>query len=454
MVPGLLRPPMKTSPSTAGTSPARFYCVALTVAALAVSLAAPILGAPASAAGTLALMLAVAALAGASYGIFSPISIIVSCSALYALAPGLGILLDAPSQLIEHDVYFGRALPLCLLYILTLLAMYEFHRRRRPPSLATTTRLPGNKRMLFVALASLFGSVLYLFSIYRDVGLAVGNFSRGEQQIALTTSSSVLVMFAAAGSLYGLGMWNLASQAGKRYPLPIKAILLMGLAVFAYASVFILGDRRIFLSTIAGVLAISSLGKRTTTILLVSAIPAYVAFALYGGFRGSPVSEWPQIYDLMDPRVLLDPSQGEFGGWARIAQELLTRPYSDIADLTILKVPLSVIPSSLYPDRPLAPSLWYVQTFDPVTAMRGGAWAFSLVLESFMDFWVFGPIVLGFFVSMIIAKFERSMMSRLLMVSVLAFSFRFDMVSMTQQAGWTLLFVGMFHVIARGIRLR
>ena len=45
-------------------------------------------------------------------------------------------------------------------------------------------------------------------------------------------------------------------------------------------------------------------------------------------------------------------------------------------------------------------------------------------------------------------------MQRLLMVSVLAFSFRFDMVSLIQQAGWTLVFVGMFHVISRGIRLR
>ena len=71
-----------------------------------------------------------------------------------------------------------------------------------------------------------------------------------------------------------------------------------------------------------------------------------------------------------------------------------------------------------------------------------------------MNFWVFGPLVLGFFISMIIAKFERSMMRRLLMVFVLAFSFRFDMVSMTQQTGWTLMFVGMFHVISRGIRLR
>lgn len=445
---------MKTSPSTAGTSPARFYGVVLTVAALAVSLAAPILGAHASATGTLALMLAVVALTGTSYGIFSPISIIVSCSALYSLAPGLGILLDAPTQLIDRNVYFGRALPLCLLYILTLLAMYEFHRRRNPPSLATTTRLPGNKRMLFVALASLFGSILYLFSIYRDVGLAVGNFDRGEQQIALTTSSSVLVMLAAAGSLYGFGVWNLARQGGRQYALPVKVILFGGLAIFAYTSVFILGDRRVFLSTVFGVLAISRLSRRTTTIMLVSVIPAYVLFALYGGFRGSPLYEWAGIWKFMDVKVLLDPSQGEFGSWARVARDVLSRPYSDIADFTFLKAPFSVIPSFLYPDRPLAPSLWYVRTFDPLTASRGGAWAFSLVIESFMNFWVFGPIVLGFFISMIIAKFERSMMRRLLMVFVLAFSFRFDMVSMTQQTGWTLMFVGMFHVISRGIRLR
>lgn len=445
---------MKPMLSTAGIFHARFFSVALTVVALAVSLAAPIIGVASAAAGTLALMLAALVLVGTSYGVFSPVCIIASCSVLYALAPAMGILLDAPSPLIAADVYFARALPLCLLYILTLLAVYGFQHRKGVLQLAMTARLPGNKRMLFVALASLFGSLLYLYSIYRDVGLSVGNFNRGEQQIALTTKSSVLLMLAAAGSLYGFGVWNLARQGGRQYALPVKVILFGGLAIFAYTSVFILGDRRVFLSTVFGVLAISRLSRRTTTIMLVSVIPAYVLFALYGGFRGSPLYEWAGIWKFMDVKVLLDPSQGEFGSWARVARDVLSRPYSDIADFTFLKAPFSVIPSFLYPDRPLAPSLWYVRTFDPLTASRGGAWAFSLVIESFMNFWVFGPIVLGFFISMIIAKFERSMMRRLLMVFVLAFSFRFDMVSMTQQTGWTLMFVGMFHVISRGIRLR
>ena len=85
---------------------------------------------------------------------------------------------------------------------------------------------------------------------------------------------------------------------------------------------------------------------------------------------------------------------------------------------------------------------------------RGGAWAFSLVVESFMNFWLLGPVLLGFVVGLLVARLERSTMPRLLVVFVLTFSFRSDLVSIIQQTGWTLVFVSLFYVISRGIRVR
>ena len=437
-----------------GVSKLQNFGAALVVLAIAASLAAPLLGNQSAVSLTLLLVVAAILLIGRSYGAFSPIVMVVSVSALYALAPGIGILTHAERPLIDPGLYFSLALPLCLLYFLAMLLTYEFQRKRGRWTLAVATRLPKGKRLMFVAFAGVVGSLIYLYSINSDVGLTVAKFDRGEQQLVLTTRSAVLVMLAAAGSLYGLGIWSLGWQAGKRYHWLTKLLLLAGVGIFAFTSVLVLGDRRIFLSTMAGVIAISNPGRRLVRTLLLAVPVGYFSLALYAGFRGAPLHEWAERYEQMDFAVLLDPSQGEFGGWARIAQAVLSRPFAEIADLTFAKAPLSVIPSFLAPDRPLAPSVWFVRTFDPETAARGGAWAFSLVVESFMNFWLLGPVLLGFVVGLLVARLERSTMPRLLVVFVLTFSFRSDLVSIIQQTGWTLVFVSLFYVISRGIRVR
>lgn len=430
-----------------------FFAALLTLA-IGSALAAPMLGVETAIWIVLALIVATAVVVATRYGAFSPISIIYSCSALYAVAPGIGVLTDVPRPLIDQDLYTARALPLALLYFIALLVMYEFQRKRRAMQLAASTRLPNGNRMLLLALGSVMASLLYLYSISRDVGLTVARFDRGTQQMALTTVSAILVMLAAAGCLYGLGIWSIARQAGRKYPWVVFVLLLSALAIFAYASVFILGDRRIFLSILAGLVAITNVGRRTGKILLLMLLPVYLTFSLYSAFRGAPIHEWGERYQIMDVPSLIDPSQGEFGGWARIGQAVLSRPFSETADLTILKAPFATIPSGLYPDRPIAPSLWYVQTFDPATARRGGAWAFSLVIESYMNFWWFGPILLGSLFSLLIARLEQHVMRCLVLVFVLAFSFRSDLVSLIQQTGWILVFISVFHATARGIRIR
>lgn len=394
------------------------------------------------------------AMTGLSFGLLSPLSIIVSISALYALAPGIGILTESQDQLITPQVYFGSALPLSLLYLGTVLALYGFQKRPRVEANAHAAHLPSRRRMAYLAICSLCGSLIYLYSISQDVGLTVAAFDRGEQQIALRTRTSILALLAASGSLYGLGMWMLARRSGQNYPWPTKLLLLLALGVFAYSSVYLLGDRRMFLSTVIGVLAITKFSRQMTGVLLMLALPTYLVFAVYSGLRGFPTDQWAMRFDALEIKSVIDPSKGEFGGWARIAQDVLSKPYVEIADATVLKAPLSVVPSFLYPERPLAPSLWYVNTYDPATARRGGAWAFSLVVESFMNFWVFGPFLLGYFVSMAIARFEGNAMRCMLMVFVLAFSFRADLVSMIQQAGWMLLFMSGYYAVSRGVRFR
>lgn len=427
----------------------RLLCVCPMVLSLGVSLMAGVIGV--TEAATVLLTLTALSIVGvaAAYGPFSPISMVMAGSTLYAIAPAIGFLTDPGNTLIDARVYFERALPLSLGYTIPLLLLYEFHKKKAQTPLDRTEKLPSRDRIFYLAAAALVGALFYLISVYIDVGLISARFDRGAQQIALSTQSRVLVILAACGSMYGLGLCIIARQAGKRYPQIAETILLLSLGVFAYTSIYVLGDRRIFLSAVAGLVSVAAFSRRASLVMLVFLAPAYVLFSTYSGLRGVPTYEWANRLNNIDVLQMVDPSRGEFGGWARIAQDVLSQPFRDVSKLTALQAPLCVVPRGLFPDRPDAPSVWYVKTFDPETAMRGGAWAFSLVIESYMNFWLFGPIVLAFVVGFFIAKFEGTAMRQLSVVSVLAFSYRSDLVSLMQQAGLTVAFLIMYSLIGR-----
>jgi oligosaccharide repeat unit polymerase len=51
-----------------------------------------------------------------------------------------------------------------------------------------------------------------------------------------------------------------------------------------------------------------------------------------------------------------------------------------------------LVPRPLYPDRPLAPSQWFVNLVDPVVAAAGGGYAYSLLAEGYLNFGVVGAV--------------------------------------------------------------
>jgi oligosaccharide repeat unit polymerase len=51
-----------------------------------------------------------------------------------------------------------------------------------------------------------------------------------------------------------------------------------------------------------------------------------------------------------------------------------------------------LVPRPLYPDRPLAPSQWFVNLVDPVVAAAGGGYAYSLLAEGYLNFGVAGAV--------------------------------------------------------------
>ncbi len=421
------------------------YLLAIMMAS-GVALFYPAFGVLGASMGVMTLVVAAVCMVGIMHGAFSPICFITAASSLYLLSPAIGYVADSADPLIDPSIYFTMAVPLGLLYTAALLIAYELFKRTQPLVVPPARDLPSQGHMHLLMVLALIGSGVYFVSVYADVGKLLGDITRGDQMLGLTTRTQVLIYFAVAGPMYGFGVCIDARRRGKPYSRLTVFCFFSAFALFAYVSLVMLGDRRILLSEMIACLSILALRRKTVTTILLSTIPAFLVLSLYSIFRAVPFYQWPGVWERMDVFAAVDPSQGEFGGWGRIAQDVLSRPYDAVSKLTFLDAPLSVVPKFLLPDRPVAPSVWYVNTFDPFTASHGGAWGFSIIVESYMNFWVLGPVLLGIFFGSLTAKYEVGTLRRLVLVFVLTFAFRSDAVSLIQMAGCLVAFMAIFEI--------
>lgn len=379
-------------------------------------------------------------------GLLTSIGLVYLSSSVYAGVPALSYLRADGLRLIEPTVYFGMALPLIEIYLISLVSSYRYLTKRRISLVGGlgTKRIPTIGRMRFICLYVLALCVLFLFLVRADMGVDAHALRRGDLQLVISTQARVVAALAITGLMYTVVVYVNSTRVGAAYPSDVRITLLLAAILFFVVSVLSLGDRRLFLSGVVAALVVLQFKNSQVRWILVAAIPVFLLFLTYSSLRDAAVSNWLSILESLDFLIVLDLSRGEFGGWARIAQDILSSQFDRISRLTVLEAPLAVIPSFLYPGRPEAPSLHYVRTFDPATADAGGAWAFSIVVESYMNFWWFGPLIFGAIIGSVLAFTENRLRSQFVVVFVLIFSFRLDVVSAIQMAGWatvSILFV-------------
>jgi hypothetical protein len=95
----------------------------------------------------------------------------------------------------------------------------------------------------------------------------------------------------------------------------------------------------------------------------------------------------------------LDPSRVEFGGPfdnLLIVMDAFPGRFDYRYGLSYLEAPLTLFPLALYPDRPVAPSEWLMETFFPGAWSVGAGRGFSLVAESYLNFGCLGPAIVMF----------------------------------------------------------
>ncbi len=152
-----------------------------------------------------------------------------------------------------------------------------------------------------------------------------------------------------------------------------------------------------------------------------------VGMLLYGGFRNMPLDIWMDIYTDLDFFKFLNPANLEFGAFPKIWQDYFSKWNYEI-EPTYWAAPIQLVPSFLFPERPLPPSVKFVQEFYPDLAAMGGGLAFNAILESVMNFSFAGPMVSGFLIGI---GFARSLnvdaRLRLVVGSVLIYAFSFFM---------------------------
>lgn len=377
-----------------------------------------------------------AALAIRRCGFASGLSVVLLVSLFYGLSPAYDLFLDLGASFVDPGTYVGQFLPILLLYAAAMACGFELAHRAASASQQGRSRgasprtgsIGWGPYVLLLAL-----SAAYFLVATSRFGLFGGEFTRAE----VYQQENLDLQIIRAGIVYGafVGFQDLRRAAGDgRSAFVGMSAWLVALLSYAYIDIAVLGDRRILLSLLLAMFVATRPSPGKTLLCLLIAVPAAGLLWVYSYLRNVPIEAWLGILDQIEWRLALNIANGEFGGWTRIAADVLTRPFAEIWQPTVIQAPLALVPSAIYPDRPLAPSLWYVNTFDPGTADIGGGWGFSLPIEAFMNAWYAGPVLLGLAIGMLLGYCAvAGGIAQMLVVFVLCFSFRSDLVSLLQQ---------------------
>jgi hypothetical protein len=205
--------------------------------------------------------------------------------------------------------------------------------------------------------------------------------------------------------------------------------------------VLFFGDRRVVLSMLLGV-AYLWLNRSPALIWMTPSIGIMLAALLVlGAVRGQPLHVWVDVLSTIELRWFLSPVNLDFGGFPLIATNVLASPDPMISLApTYLDSVVAVVPAEIYPNRPLAFSGWYIETFHSDIAAIGGGLASNWVVESIVNFGMWGPVIVGLLTALALNRLcsDRAMSPRLSnAASIAAFGFlmRYDFASFLQLFG-------------------
>jgi hypothetical protein len=299
----------------------------------------------------------------------------------------------------------------------------------RPLKLSTPYRM-------WVPTIALLMCALYVGLSVRAFGLSIGEIDRATLTSEQSTVAALARGFAVAGII--LWAWMLSHSARSASEYAVAAFAVLVLTAF---DLLLFGDRRIVLSMLLAV-AFLFLNRKRSLLWLTPVIAAMLGvLLLLAAVREQPLAVWLDVLSELDLFAFLSPVNLDFGGFPLIANDFLSssRPLLSTAP-DYLQGLAAAVPSVLYPDRPVAFSAWYVQTYHPEIAAIGGGLASNWVIESLANFGVVGPAILGAITAgalnrLCSSKARWPRLSNAAALASFAFIMRYDLTSFMQILG-------------------
>jgi hypothetical protein len=387
-----------------------------------------------------------------SLGFWDPAPLYIAMSSLYVLSPALEVALLGNSLGFDPQrmSFLADAGVAYLFAAGAAIAVLRRPQREQPVDANNMQRLSSELETISTACVVL--CVIYVALMASRYGLRVGAIDRADLY---------------ADEFVPLSLTRLALVVGMMYAFALlyrgRAIRLIGIdrvarSLFTAATVFIvidllvLGDRRMGVTLFLAAAPLF-LPRRVKPMQFVGLLGVAMLLLLYSLVRNAPVSDWVTRLSSVDLLLQLSPAAAEFGIVAVIGGAI-EDPYNFPADFpTYDQAVLQLLPRAILPDRPAAPSEWFVWHYFPDYAATGGSLAFSSVVEALGNGGLVGLILAG-----LVAGAALSLIARVRWLGapagvcfatfIFVFSMRMELAAILRNAMYVVATMTLFLLIA------
>jgi hypothetical protein len=390
-----------------------------------------------------------------SLGFWDPAPLYVAMSSLYVLSPALEVALlgntlgfdpQRMSFLTDAGVAYLVAAGIAI-------AVLRRPQTEQPDRASDVQRFTSELETIGAACVAL--CAIYVVLVASRYGVSVGGIGRAELYadefvlLSLTRLALVVGLMYALALLYrGRAMRLIGVERMARW-------LFTAAAVFIFIDLLVLGDRRMGVTLFLAAAPLF-LPRRVKPIQLLGLLGVAVLLLLYSVVRNAPPSEWFTRLSSVDLLLNLSPAAAEFGIVAVIGGAV-EDPLDLPADFpTYDQAFLQLLPRAILPDRPAAPSEWFVWHYFPDYAATGGSFAFSSVVEALGNGGLVGVVLAG-----LVAGAVLSLIARVQFLAapagvcfatfILVFSMRMELAAILRNAMYVVATMSLFLVLAAAV---
>ncbi len=173
--------------------------------------------------------------------------------------------------------------------------------------------------------------------------------------------------------------------------------------ILALTQLVVLGNRREIMSFL--VAAAVTAGMRRVPLWMIPIGGFLIWFStVLPWLRQAPISEWMDIIVNFSTYFgSLDVSNTEHYAFAIVADTYYSAPTTSHAP-TMLDAFGTLIPQSIWPDRPMPAGEWFVATYYPELYRIGGGLAYNLPMETVINLGIFGPVIIPAIIALFVSR--------------------------------------------------